>query len=169
MTPPDWAEEHWVETDEVGTLLQTDLTDDPWIEGTILHAQELVEAEIGAQPDVPDHEHPPGVPDFLPAGLKAVVTQISARLWRAGKAAAANPEGRTQDTLGPHSFTAGPFAAGFGLTKGEKKQLARFRSPLWVQPITVGGVTEPPPGLLDDAGGGDQILYFHEDDMPAPS
>lgn len=143
----------WLEPEDVAVLIQTDLSDDPWIEGVIAHAQSLVEGEVGEQDE-----------SDLPAGLVAITTQIAARLWRAGRAANVNPAGNTQETLGPHSVTAGNFDAGWGLTRREQEQLGKFRSPLWVQPTHAADALETPAGLLADTAGGDPILYFHEDE-----
>lgn len=150
----------WIEPEDVGTLLQTDLSEDPWIAGTITHTVELIEGEIGAQD-----------PDDLPTGLAAQAAQIAARLWRAGKAANSNPAGNQQDTLGPHSFTAGGLTAGFGLTQREKDDLDKFKtnSALWVQPTNRGDALETPGELVADTSGGDPIMWIAEDDREVTS
>lgn len=144
----------WIEPDAVAVLVQTDLTDDPWIPGLIDHAEQLIEAEIGAQDEYAG----------LPAGLAAITAQVVARLWRAGKAANVNPAGHNMEVLGPHTFQAGNLQAGWGLTRGEKDALAKFRSKLWVQPTHVADALESPPGLIPDTAGGDPILWQHPDE-----
>jgi len=141
----------WLHHDDIEPLLQTSLADDEWIDRLISHTQGLVEAEIGVQD-----------PAALPAGLLEVVAQIAARLWRAGKAAAANPPGHQQESLGPYQYSAGRLEAGWGLTQHERDQLARFRNPLQVLTTTRGDVeTASPTGLPIDAP--DPV--FGEDDF----
>lgn len=144
----------WIDTADIEALLQTALSTDPWIAGVVRHAEQLVEAEIGAVDEA-----------AVPAGLAAVGAQIAARLWRAGRAAVGNPAGNAQETLGPHSFTAGNLAAGFGLTRAERDQLARFRNPLWVQPTHQSSSLQTPGGLIADTAGGDPILLIADDDL----
>jgi len=145
----------WITPHDIEPLVQTDLTTDDWVDALIPHAQGLVEAEIGAQN-----------PAALPAGLTAILAQIVARLWRAGKAANVNPAGHQQEVLGPHTFTAGNISAGWGLTNKESDSLARFRTKLWVQPTHVSATLETPPGLIADTAGGDSINWIAESDMP---
>lgn len=145
----------WITLTDVEPLLQRSLEADEWIAPLILHGQGLVEAEISTQD-----------PTDLPVGLTAILAQIVARLWRAGQAANANPAGNQQETLGPHTFTAGNFSAGWGLTNGERDQLARYRSKLWVQPTHRADNLETPPGLIADTAGGDPINWIDAADMP---
>ena len=76
------------------------------------------------------------------------------------------PAGNQQEVLGPHTFTAGNFEAGWGLTNRERDQLARFRSPLWIQPTHRADALEMPPGLVADTAGGDLIDWIAAADQP---
>lgn len=110
----------WITSADVSAAVQTDLSGDPWIDATIDRAQALAEIEVGVQEG-------PG------AGLKAVLTEIAARMWRAGKMAEANPAGLQQETTGPFGYQAPQAgAAGLGLTDREKNALsdAVGRSPI---------------------------------------
>lgn len=101
----------WITEADVSAAVQTDLSDDQWIDATIDRAQALAEVEVGEQDEPGD-------------GLKAVLTEISARMWRAGKMAEANPAGLQQETTGPFGYQAPQAgAAGLGLTDREKKAL----------------------------------------------
>lgn len=151
----------WITTDAVTVLLQTDLTDDEYVEALINHAQALAEVEVGtvAEPS---------------AGLKAVLAQVVARMWQAGKNAQVNPAAMTMEVAGPFTFqTATAGVAGLGLTNREKDQLkkAAGSSPFWVQPTTRGDILETPPITDDESDTTDaiELLASAQADMPRPS
>jgi hypothetical protein len=156
----------WITDFDVAALLQTDLSGDNYIDQLIVHAQGLAEVEIGTQSSPSQ-------------GIKSVLAQIVARMWQAGQSAKINPAALAQQEAGPFRFenpNAG--AAGLGLTNREKALLrkAAGKSDLYVQPTTRGDVLETPPSsedraateqLVDDASGGDPIVWFAEEDLPA--
>jgi hypothetical protein len=119
----------WITPHQVGAVLHTDLSGDPWIDDLIEHVEGLCEVEIGEQ-DEP-----------ISRRLAAVVTQIAARMWRAAVAAEGNPEGISQETIGAYSYSQSTIAA-LGLTNAEKDSLRKAvgRTGLWVQPTTRGPV-----------------------------
>lgn len=129
----------WINRIDVAVVLQRDLDDDPWIDDLILQVQGLCEIEIGEQ------EEP------VPRPLAALVTQITARHYRAGVGAAANPAGFQTESIEDYTYTVPTGAhieAGLGLTKREKADLRRAvgrGTGLWVQPTTRGPVETPGP------------------------
>lgn len=159
--------DRWITPAPVEALLQTDLSDDPYILELVDHAQSLAELEIGEQ----------ATPS---RALKAVVAQIVARMWQAGKDAHENPSGANMEVAGPFTTqrtNAG--VAGLGLTDREKSLLRQAvkQSGLWVQPTSRGTTLETAPGVaggfevlpeqvLDVVGGGEPIVWFGEADLP---
>jgi len=123
----------WIDGEAVAVLLQTELDDDEYVPALIDHAQALAEIEIGEQ-TAPS------------AKLRAVLAQIVARMWQAGRNAQLNPAALTQDVAGPFSFQAGQVAgaAGLGLTNREKALLRKAvgRGDLYVQPLSRGPAVE---------------------------
>lgn len=124
----------WITERQVSTLLQTDLSDDPHIDGLIAHVQGLAEVEIGEQ----------ATPS---AGVQSITAQIVARMWQAGQSAKINPAALQSDTVGPFTIqdpNAG--AAGLGLTNREKASLKKAvgKTGIWVQPTTRGDIETPP-------------------------
>jgi hypothetical protein len=162
----------WITSAQVSVVLQTDLSADTWIDDLIDHVQGLAEVEIGTQTE------PVGL------GLQSVFAQIVARMWRAGKAAASNPSGYQSEQIDDYRYATpvggAPIVAGLALTKTERAALKKAvgQSQFWVQPTmqnagleTAGPGTRgqhpnpPPAALVDDAAGGDQINWFHTDDL----
>jgi hypothetical protein len=155
----------WIDHVPVGVLVQTDLSGDDYIEGLIAQAQGLAEVEVGTQ----------ATPS---AGLKAVLAQIVARMWQAGKSAQVNPAAMQSETVGPFNYQ-NPNAgtAGLGLTNREKAALRKAAgvTGLWIQPTTRGEVETAPihenrQGVtaaqqLQVAGGAD-ITWFDPEDIP---
>jgi hypothetical protein len=126
----------WIDSARVETLLQRDLSEDPWIDGLIDHAQGLAEIVIGAQTEPVANR------------LQSALAQIVARMWQAGQSAQINPGALQSETTGPFTFQdvrAG--AAGLGLTNREKELLrsAVGKTGLWVQPTTRGDHLETAP------------------------
>lgn len=120
--------DNWIEPAEVATLLQTDLGTDSFVGDLIRHAQALAELEVGTQ-EAPN------------ARLKALLAQIVARMWQAGKSAQQNPAALQGEWTGPSGYQnphAG--AAGLGLTNRERADLRRAvgLGGLWVQPTSRG-------------------------------
>lgn len=131
----------WITSDQVGVLLQTDLSADAYIDALIDHAEGLAEAVIGSQTD------PVG------AGLQAVLATIVARMWQAGRNAQSNPAGHSMEQTGPfaqQSPNAG--AAGLGLTNREIKSLRKAAGLLSVGilPTTRGPLETP--AVVDNYG-----------------
>lgn len=134
----------WVDPMEVAVLVGLGRVNDPNIATIIVHVEGLCELVIGPQ-ELP-----------LSAGLRSVVSQISARLWRASQAAQASPEGFSQFTIGGASYSnqGTAAAAGLGLTDREKADLrsAVGKSGLWVLSTSRGPVeTAGPNDRWDDA------------------
>lgn len=132
----------WITRSRVETVLQTSLSDDPYIEDLIEHAQGLAEIEVGKQ-TAPS------------AGLKSVLAQIVARMWRAGQSAQVNPAGVQSETAGPFTYQdPNARSAGLGLTDREKKALRKAAgvSGLYVQPTIRADALETPPtrDLVED-------------------
>lgn len=124
----------WIESDRVGTLLQTDLSADGYIDDLIDHAEALAEAEVGEQTEP------------VSAALQAVLAQIVARMWQGGQSAQVNPAALTMEQTGPFAMqnpNAG--AAGLGLTNREIKALRRAAGKLAVGilPTTRGDLETP--------------------------
>lgn len=132
----------WITSDVVEVLLQTDLSGDAYIDGLIDHAEALAEAEVGAKTEP------------VSAALQAVLAQIVARMWRAGKSAQANPAGLTMEQTGPFAMqdpNAG--SAGLGLTNREIKALRRAAGLLQVGILpTTRGELETPHVIAPFAG-----------------
>lgn len=152
----------WIEAEAVAVLLQTELDDDVYVPALIDHAQSLAEIEIGEQ----------AAPS---ARLRAVLAQIVARMWQAGRNAQLNPAALTQDVAGPFSFQAGQVAgaAGLGLTNREKSLLRKAvgRGDLWVQPTYRGASTELGPigdDELRDETDDLELLVSAQGEMIAP-
>jgi hypothetical protein len=158
----------WITTKRVETVVQTDLTNDPYVLELIDHAQGLAEAEIGTQ-DTPSR------------ALQSVFAEIVARMWRAGRAAAANPAGFDSETTGPFAYSASSAAvgSGLGLTDREKAQLraAVGKTGLWVQPLTRNSGLEMAPRsvdrpvvteeqILQPDDGSEGVVWFAADDLP---
>lgn len=124
----------WITSDAVETLLQTDLSSDAYIDDLIDHAQGLAEIEVGEQTEP------------VSAGLQAVLAQIVARMWRAGRGAQANPAGVSMEQTGPFMMQfPQPGAAGLGLTKAEVRLLRKAAGMLsvGVLPTTRGDLETP--------------------------
>lgn len=131
----------WITYEDVEPIIQTGLSDDPYIEGLIDHVQGLAESVIGDQGSGP----------LDPGPLASVFAEIVARRWRGGKAASSNPAGYQSESVEDYSYsvpTGSHLAgnAGLGLTKAERKDLkaAVGRTGLWVQPTTRGNVETAP-------------------------
>lgn len=135
----------WITAEPVEVLLQTPLSSDTYIDGLIDHAQALAELEVGEQASPSN-------------GLKAVLAQIVARMWQAGKNAQANPAAMSMEVAGPFTFqTMSPGVAGLGLTDREKAALRKAVgvSPFWIQPTMANEVLETP--QYDGVGLGDDL------------
>lgn len=131
----------WITSEQVETVLRTDLSTDVYIDDLIVQAQGLAEVEIPAQTEP------------VTQALQSVLVQIVARMWRAGKSAEINPAALQSETTGPHTFQdvqAG--AAGLGLTNREIKALKKAAgvTGLWVQPTKRGDYLETAPGYDDE-------------------
>ena len=164
----------WINPHTIEAIIQTDLVTDPYIDHLITHVQGLCELEIGEQTEPVSNK------------LAAVFSQIVARFWRAGKAASTSPQGYQSERVDDYQYeypSQGAMLAGFGLTNAETKRLkkAAGQTQLWVQPISRGDGLEtagpgttgqhpnpPAAAFLEDAAGGDPILYFHEDQLDTP-
>lgn len=124
----------WITSAQVGALLQTDLSDDDYIDDLITHAEGLAELEVGEQTEP------------VSAALQSVLSQIVARMWQAGRNAQANPGGFAMEQTGPFAIQS-PNAgtAGLGLTNREIKALRKAAGLLsiGILPTTRGDLETP--------------------------
>lgn len=131
----------WITSSQVGAVLRTDLSSDPYIDELITQAQGLAEVEIPAQTEP------------VSQALQSVLVQIVARMWRAGVAAEVNPGAFQSETTGPHTFQdTHSGSAGLGLTNREIRALKKAAgvTGLWVQPTKRGDHLETAPAYDDE-------------------
>jgi hypothetical protein len=128
----------WIERSAVETLLQTDLYDDEYVAALIDHAQALAESYVGEQDD-PDPK------------LRAVLAQITARMWQAGRSAQMNPAALQSETTGPFTFqNVNAGAAGLGLTNREIVALRRAAGMMSVGSLSTTRGRLDTPDVRDD-------------------
>lgn len=137
----------WITEEQVSTLLQTDLSEDSYIDGLITHAEGLAEAIIGTQTEP------------VSAGLQSVLATIVARMWQAGKNAQVNPGAFSMEQTGPFAIQS-PNAGtiGLGLTNREVKALRKAAGLLSVGTLpTTRGPLETP-AVVDNYGDTDPTV-----------